>query len=91
MDMIIKWRTKPVVIEALEYTGDNINEIKEFVDAGILVEVSRGVYSIRTFQGNSMINKGDYIIKGYRGEFYPCNPDTFHTKYERHLVWDENI
>ncbi len=40
------------------------------------------VYAIKTLEGNMMITKGDYIIKGLAGEFYPCKPDVFHMKYE---------
>lgn len=37
---------------------------------------------INTLEGNMKANVGDYIIKGLKGEFYPCKPDVFHEKYE---------
>ncbi|WP_425452782.1 hypothetical protein [Ammoniphilus oxalaticus] len=37
---------------------------------------------IRTLEGDMRVNKGDYIIKGIQGEFYPCKPDIFKATYE---------
>jgi hypothetical protein len=37
---------------------------------------------IETLEGNMLANKGDYIIKGVKGEFYPCKPDIFEMSYE---------
>lgn len=88
--MIMEWRKKPVVIKAVQYDGDNIDEIKEFVGNNI-VEISEGVYSIITLEGKMMITKGDFVIQGVKGEFYPCKPDIFYATYERNLVWEDNI
>ena len=42
----------------------------------------KGEVVIRTLEGNMIASVGDYIIKGLRGEFYPCKPDVFEKKYE---------
>lgn len=89
--MIREWRTKVVVVEAVQYDGNNIDEIIEFAGKRHVVEVSSGMYSIRTLEGNMLISNGDFIIKGLKGEFYPCKPDIFHMKYERNTIWDDNI
>jgi hypothetical protein len=85
-----KWKKKPVVVEAVRFNGDNVEEIKEFVGDN-LVTIITGVYSVKTLEGKMMVSKGDYVIKGVKGEFYPCKPDIFHATYEKHLVWEDNI
>lgn len=84
--------TKPVVIEAVQWTGTNLEEIKSFVDNDSLnyetygTDVSNGLpqiaMSIDTLEGTMSASVGDYIIKGLRGEFYPCKPDVFERKYD---------
>ena len=89
----MKYRKKPVVIEAIQWNGDNLNEIKEFVgeslDYSIIDtawEVGKGaphvLMKIHTLEGEHECTKGDYIIKGVQGEFYPCKPDIFEQTYE---------
>lgn len=88
--MITDWRKKPVVIKAIQYDGDNIDEIKEFAGDSI-VKVFDGVYSIRTLEGKMMITEGDFIIQGVNGEFYPCKPDIFYATYEHITLMEEDI
>lgn len=74
-----RYKTKPVEIEAVQWTGNNLDEIKEFCgDAASYWEY----LMLSTLEGNTRASVGDYIIKGLRGEFYPCNYDAFHAKYE---------
>lgn len=88
--MIKKYVKKPVVIEAVEWTGTNIDEIKEFCknacdidvrDRGESVIIGQKI-TIHTLEGDMKASKGDYIIKGVNGEFYPCKPDVFAKTYE---------
>ena len=76
---------KPIKIEALQYNGTNIKEIKDFV--GMCVIESMGAscfYHIFTLEGTSYnIGPGDWIIKGVRGEFYPCKDDIFQMTYDK--------
>lgn len=82
-----KYKKKPVIVEAVQYTGDVYStEIEDmsFHEAyrdGIIRE-EKGNLLIKTLEGTMIANKGDYIIKGVKGEFYPCKPDIFKRTYE---------
>lgn len=78
----MKYRKKPVVIEAIQWTGHNVLEMCEFTkrDAGHLI--ANGELYITTLEGVHHASVGDYIIKGVQGEFYPCKPDIFEQTYE---------
>jgi hypothetical protein len=84
-----KYRKKPVVIEAFQWLGDNWNEIADFCyEKRSEIYKMPGGYKaerllIHTLEGDMMADIGDYIIKGIRGEFYPCKPDIFEATYER--------
>lgn len=79
----MKVRKKPVVVEAIVATVENMKEIKEFTgDEGLIYDPLTDTYYIRTLEGDMKISSGDYIIKGVAGEFYPCKPDIFHETYE---------
>ena len=75
-----KYRKKPVVIEAVKWSGNNLDEILEFV--GEPAYVVGGELFIKTFEGDHQANVGDFVIKGVAGEFYPCKPDIFYKTYE---------
>ena len=76
-----KYRKKPVVIDAVQWTGDNYPTIKEFV--GYSVSFEKGTVAIHTIEGKMQASHLDYIIKGVQGEFYPCKPDIFERTYEK--------
>jgi hypothetical protein len=75
------YRKKPVTIHAMQWTGDNFNEIKEFVGESLEAFHFKGTIGIQTLEGTMSANEGYYIIKGVRGEFYPCKPDIFEETY----------
>lgn len=78
----VKYRKKPVVIEAVQWTGENHAEMCEFIDPEVLeIKPKEGVV-IRTLEGEHHASPGDYIIKGVNGEFYPCKPGIFVKTYE---------
>ena len=77
----MKFRTKPCEIEAVQWTGRNVVEIMRFVKNESAI-ITNGVLIIKTLEGDMVASTGDYIIRGLRGEYYPCKPDVFHTKYE---------
>ena len=84
----MKYRKKPVIIEAIQYTGENIREMVKFIGKGI-VEREKFTdgkwvkfFEIETLEGSHIALEGDYIIKGIKGEFYPCKPDIFEVTYE---------
>lgn len=77
-----KYRKKPVIVEAVQWTGNNYDEICEFC-TGILIDpVGDGKLKIPTLEGDHIASIGDYIIKGVKGEFYPCKHDIFEQTYE---------
>lgn len=89
----MKYRKKPIVIEAVQWNGLNLEEIKEFVGEDLEYnildtawEVGRGaphvLMKIHTLEGDMEVNKGDFIIKGVNDEFYPCKPYIFEKTYE---------
>lgn len=88
----MKYRKKPVVIEAIQYTGKNNFKIEDWSDNRVYVspvlEPSKdnptGNYlQIETLEGVMTAIVGDWIIKGIKGEFYPCKPDIFEATYEK--------
>lgn len=77
-----KYRKKPVVVEAIQYQREeNIASCQEFCDK-MLYNPETNEYEIETLGGNHLVSKGDFIIKGVAGEFYPCKPDIFYKTYE---------
>lgn len=78
-----KYRKKPLVVEALLWSGNNPGEVKQFIGRAWTWKVIGGQVRIATPEGNMFANTGDYIIKGVKGEFYPCKPDVFAETYER--------
>lgn len=94
----MKYRKKPVEIEAVLWTGKNLREIITFTDGKepdtssvIAMDkwqdyewlVKNEGLKIFTLEGNMMANVGDYIIKGVQGECYPCKPDIFELTYDK--------
>ena len=75
-----KFRKKPVEIEAIRFIVTNYEEIREFIGQNTLCSDLSIV--IPTLEGDMVAQKGDYIIKGVQGEFYPCKPDIFNATYE---------
>lgn len=80
--MVKKYRKKPVVIEAIQWNGSNAFEIwNDFEDIPIRLK-EEGTLLISTLEGDHIASIGDYIIKGIKGELYPCKPDIFEETYE---------
>lgn len=83
--MIKKYKKKPVTIKAVKYNGENIDEIVDFVDNdSLIINNILSMIEINTLEGVMAVCKGDYIIKGINGEFYPCKPDIFEKTYEEY-------
>lgn len=75
------YRKKPVVIEAIQWTGYNRREILDFIGRNGSWGDSIGL-TITTLEGVHSATEGDYIIKGIAGEFYPCKPEIFSVTYD---------
>lgn len=81
----MKYRKKPVVVEAIQFVGFNTVEIAEFMGRSlneITVAPFVVVLSVDTLEGRMTAQKGDWIIKGVKGEFYPCKSDIFEQTYD---------
>jgi hypothetical protein len=84
----MKYIKKPVEIEAAKFTRNNWDEIKLFTNNTahtLLIEKrlnGKCTCIIPTLEGQHIATEGDYIIKGIKGEFYPCKPDIFEMTYE---------
>lgn len=106
----MKYRKKPVIVDALQWNGDllQIDEMLNFLGGstqkfdfdkeyeieeptfkmklwypdldGFMDEVT---LDIKTLEGLMHVSKGDYVIKGVNGEYYPCKPDIFEKTYEK--------
>lgn len=71
---------RPVEVEALQFTGVNYKECENFIDGNY--DNTLDYPNIKTLEGVMRVSKGDYIIKGIKGEFYPCKPRIFHLTYK---------
>jgi hypothetical protein len=82
-----KYRKKPVEIEAIQWVSDNIEQVYEMLGVGdnLIINTDEDVvkHFINTLEGKMEMSWGDYIIKGVKGEFYPCKPDIFELTYEK--------
>jgi hypothetical protein len=78
----MKFRKKPVVVDAILFTGGNQGELVKFAGHHVNVAfIDKGV-TIDTLEGMMTVSPGDWVIKGVKGEFYPCKPDVFMLTYE---------
>lgn len=83
----MKYRKKPVVIEAIQYRdGGDIPLATKFCSTAIS-QINEDTLETRlvipTLEGDLIVSRGDWIIKGIKGEFYPCKPDIFEATYEK--------
>lgn len=76
--MPAKFRKRPVVIEAMQFKIGNCDDALEWCNAFVW----QGKWHIHTLEGDLLLTPGDWIIKGIKGEFYPCKPDIFEATYE---------
>lgn len=80
--MIRAFVKKPVQVKAIQWTGDNYEELVDFVGHVMFPLSFDDEVIIETLEGAVFARKGDYIIRGVNGEFYPCKPDIFEKTYE---------
>lgn len=84
----IKYKKKPVVVEALKLNHKNLDKIWNWMGDSYVShgECGDDVFlwlEIKTLEGTMTAKQGDWIIKGIKGEFYPCKPDIFQATYEK--------
>ena len=90
--MVKKYTKRPITIQAMQFTGteENWNELLEFTDKAVCNLMMSKTFTdqqliatccVPTMEGLMTATQGDFIIKGIKGEFYPCNEDIFHLTY----------
>lgn len=82
----MKFRKKPVVIEAIQVTGKNSRDIFKWageINAQNSVIDYGNYLEIKTLEGTMRADINDWIICGVKNELYPCKPDIFETTYEK--------
>lgn len=88
----MKYRKKPVVIEAVQWNGNPI-EVQRFCQTAKVEVLNDAAWKVGiaapsvkvvvpTLEGDMEVSFGDFVIKGVNGEFYPCKPDVFKKTYE---------
>ena len=82
-----RFRKKPIEIRAIQFDGGNSTQVEAFMighDAREFFAVKNGgqIVLITTPEGTMEARPGDWIIRGIKGEFYPCKPDIFDATYE---------
>lgn len=92
MKQPLKYRKKPVVIEAMRFYADELvmaevarwcgGRIRSEAKASDPTDVAYWI-DIPTLEGVMTANWGDYVVKGVQGEFYPCKPHVFEATYEQ--------
>jgi hypothetical protein len=94
----MKYKKKPIVIDAIQWTGENHREMFDFLTENTFDKESmkvsgdhfyidhnkvQGGLIIKTLEGEHLASIGDFIIRGIKGEYYPCKPDVFEQTYEK--------
>lgn len=78
----MKYRKKPIVIEAVKYDG-TLESVLSLGMPEVCQDFTSSDLLIPTLEGEMRALPGDYIIKGIKGEFYPCKPDIFEASYDK--------
>ena len=79
-----KYRKKPVVVEAVRYDGtvESYSDCCGMVPGTNLELRAGGGFEVPTLEGAMLCRVGDWLIRGVKGELYPCKPDVFAATYE---------
>ena len=77
---------KPIVVEAMQFTDQMKDRVYHWLPSGIrsagFDEAGNPILKIDTLEGVMVARLGDWVIRGVRGEFYPCKPDVFEATYK---------
>ncbi|MDO9008325.1 MAG: hypothetical protein Q8K57_13390 [Thiobacillus sp.] len=83
LEIAMKYRKKPVVIDAIQWTGGNRQDVADFCGDDVLTPIEAyKPFQVGTLEGQHTASLGDWIIRGVQGEHYPCKPDIFEATYE---------
>ena len=96
----MRYRKIPHIVEAVQWDGYNLSEVVKFCEGKLTYKMCDSAWKvnkgapiitdmyIETLEGKMHISKGDYIVKGTKGEFYPCKPEVFEEVYEYITQYD---
>ncbi len=76
------YRKKPLEVEAIQWVGNNYEDIIKFMKKHVIEDLRDSSLIIPTLEGDMKASIDDFIIKGIKGEFYPCKPDIFWETYD---------
>jgi hypothetical protein len=80
---MMKFRKKPVVIDAFQWVPNGpVDAVPLWFTSRSCWDITAGVLTIRTLEGDMTVGAGDWIIRGVKGELYPCKPDIFAATYD---------
>jgi hypothetical protein len=79
--MMPRFRKRPVEIEAVQWDGGNIEQVAALAGSA-KIQSGKRLLVIHTLEGDMTARRKDWIIRGVRGELYPCKPDIFAATYE---------
>lgn len=79
-----KFRKKPIEIEARQFTVDSKEQVLDWITCLATADVVNGkpIIRIDTLEGQMIAREGDWVIRGVKGEFYPCKPEIFDASYD---------
>ena len=80
----MKYIKKPIAIDAIKWTGHNVDEIINFMKENNPVFDGNNNIIIRTLEGEMKASPGSWVIRGPKGEYYPCRGDIFEETYEEY-------
>ena len=83
--MVKKFVKKPIIVEAIQWTGKNEDEVMKFVSQHCFITdnyPNQKTLIINTLEGDHVASVDDWIVKGVKGEFYPVKPDVMEQTYD---------
>lgn len=79
----MRFRKLPIVVEAMHFDGNNYPEIRRWMYGDLVSKApDLWTFEIKTLDGVMQVSAGDWVIKGVKGEFYPCKSDIFEKSYK---------
>ncbi len=82
-DIVRKYIKRPLVIEAIQFNGANIEDIRLFAGKKLSAySATEGKLYISTLEGMMLVSQYDFVVKGIKGEFYPIKQDIFEDSYD---------
>jgi hypothetical protein len=87
MSNVLAFRKKPVEIQAKQFDGTpaGAREVADWIEANdenVVLLVGQNSLVIETLEGDMHVDPFDWVIRGVKGEFYPCKPDIFTMTYD---------